>query len=54
VYLFWKVILKTMFYTHCRQKKKKKFRRKAPVSVIAKMIKKFRETGSQEKLRGTW
>jgi hypothetical protein len=33
--------LKTMSYAHCRQKKKKKFRRQAPVkSAMAKMIKK--------------
>jgi hypothetical protein len=39
--------LKTMSYAHCIKSFSEKFRRKAPVkSVIAKMIKKFRETGS--------
>jgi hypothetical protein len=39
--------LKTMSYTHCRQSFFEKFRRQAPVkSAIAKMIKKFCETGS--------
>jgi len=39
--------LKTMSYAHCRQSFFEKFRRQAPVkSDIAKMIKKFRETGS--------
>jgi hypothetical protein len=39
--------LKTMPYAHCRQNFFEKFRRQAPVkSAIAKMIKKFRETGS--------
>jgi hypothetical protein len=39
--------LKTMSYVHCRQSFFEKFRRQAPVkSAIAKMIKKFRETGS--------
>ena len=39
--------LKTMSYAHCRQSFFEKFRRQAPVkSAIAKMIKKFRETGS--------
>src|SRR5215475_11461514 len=39
--------LKTMSYAHCRQSLLEKFRRQAPVkSAIAKMIKKFRETGS--------
>ena len=39
--------LKTMSYVHCRQSFFEKFRRQASVkSVIAKMIKKFRETGS--------
>jgi hypothetical protein len=39
--------LKTMPYAHCRQSFFEKFRRQAPVkSAIAKMIKKFRETGS--------
>ena len=42
-----KSYLKTMSYTHCRQSFFEKFRRQAPVkSAIAKMIKKFRETGS--------
>jgi len=42
-----KSYLKTMSYTHCRQSFFEKFRRQAPVkSGIAKMIKKFRETGS--------
>jgi hypothetical protein len=44
--------VKPMSYVHCRQSFIEKFRRQAPVkSVIAKMIKTFRET---EKLRGTW
>jgi hypothetical protein len=39
--------LKTMSYAHCRQSFFEKYRRQAPVkSAIAKMIKKFRETGS--------
>jgi hypothetical protein len=39
--------LKTMSYAHCRQSFFEKCRRQAPVkSAIAKMIKKFRETGS--------
>jgi len=39
--------LKTMSYVHCRQSFFEKFRRQAPVkSAIAKMIKKFRESGS--------
>jgi len=39
--------LKTMSYAHCRQSFFEKFRRQASVkSAIAKMIKKFRETGS--------
>jgi hypothetical protein len=38
--------LKTTSYVHCRQSFFEKFRRPAPVkSVIAKLIKKFRETG---------
>jgi len=38
--------LKTMSYAHCRQSFFEKFRRQAPVkSAIAKIIKKFRETG---------
>jgi len=42
--------LKTMSYAHCRQNFFKKFGRQAPVkSAIAKMIKKFRETGSNER-----
>jgi len=41
---------KTMSYAHCRQSFFEKFRRQAPVkSAIAKMIKKFRETGSNER-----
>jgi hypothetical protein len=36
-----------MSYAHCRQSLFEKFRRQAPVkSAVAKMIKKFRETGS--------
>jgi hypothetical protein len=43
--------LKTMSYAHCRQSFFEKFRRQAPVkSAIAKMIKKFRETGSLRKV----
>jgi hypothetical protein len=39
--------LKTMSYAHCRQSFFDKFKRQAPVkSAIAKMFKKFRETGS--------
>jgi hypothetical protein len=39
--------LKTMSYAHCRQGFFENFRRQAPAkSAIAKMIKKFRETGS--------
>ena len=39
--------LKTMSYAQCRQSLFEKFRRQAPVkSAIAKIIKKFRETGS--------
>jgi hypothetical protein len=35
-----------MSYAHCRQSFFEKFRRQAPVkSAVAKMIKKFRETG---------
>jgi hypothetical protein len=35
-----------MSYSHCRQSFFEKFRRQAPAkSAIAKMIKKFRETG---------
>jgi len=42
--------LKTMFDAHCRQSSFEKFRRQAPVkSAIAKMIKKYRETGSNER-----
>jgi len=42
-----KSYLKTMSYSHGRQSFFKKFRRQVPVkSAIAKMIKKFRETGS--------
>ena len=41
---------KTMSYAHCRQSFFEKFRRQAPVkSAIAKIIKKFRETGSSER-----
>jgi hypothetical protein len=41
---------KTMSYAHCRQSFFEKFRRQALVkSAIAKMIKKFRETGSNER-----
>jgi hypothetical protein len=37
----------TMYYAHCRQSSFEKFRRQAQVnSAIAKIIKKFRETGS--------
>ena len=39
--------LKTMSHVHCKQSFFEKFRKQAPVkSVIAKMTKKFRETGS--------
>jgi hypothetical protein len=39
--------LKKISYVHCRQSFVEKFGRQAPVkSAIAKMIKKFRETGS--------
>jgi hypothetical protein len=39
--------LKMMYHAHCRQSFFEKVRRQAPVkSAIAKMIKKFRETGS--------
>jgi hypothetical protein len=42
--------LKTMPYSHCRQSSFEKFRRQAPVkTAIAKIIKKFRETGSNER-----
>jgi len=42
--------LKTKSYAHCRQSFFEKFRRQAPVkSAIAKMIKKFRETGLNER-----
>jgi len=45
-----KSYLKTMSYAYCRQSFFEKFRRQAPVkSAIAKMIKKFRETGSNER-----
>jgi hypothetical protein len=41
---------KTMSYAHCRQSLFEKFRRQAPVkSAIAKMIKKFRKTGSNKR-----
>jgi hypothetical protein len=39
--------LKTTSYLHCRQMFFEKFRRQAPVKgAIAKMVQKFRETGS--------
>jgi aspartyl/asparaginyl beta-hydroxylase (cupin superfamily) len=39
--------IKTMSYVHCRQSFFEKFKRQATIkSAIAKMIKKFRETGS--------
>jgi hypothetical protein len=39
--------LETMSYAHCRQSFFQKFRMQVPVkSAIAKIIKKFRETGS--------
>ena len=39
-----------MSYAHCRQSFFDKFRKQVPVkSSIAKMIKKFRETGSNER-----
>jgi hypothetical protein len=42
--------LKTMSYAHCRRSFFEKFRRQAPVkSAIAKIIKKFHETGSNER-----
>jgi hypothetical protein len=42
--------LKTMSYAHCKQSLFEKFRRQVPVkSAIAKMIKKFRKTGSNER-----
>ena len=42
--------LKKMSYSHCRQSFFEKFRRQAPVkSAIAKMIKKFNETGSNKR-----
>jgi hypothetical protein len=42
--------LKTTSYAHCRQSFFDKFRKQASVkSAIAKMIKKFRETGSNER-----
>jgi hypothetical protein len=45
-----KSYLKTMSYAQCRQSFFKKFWRQAPVkSAIAKIIKKFRETGSNER-----
>jgi hypothetical protein len=41
---------KKMSYAHCRQSFFEKCRRQAPVkSAIAKMIKKFRETDSNER-----
>jgi hypothetical protein len=43
--------LKTMSHAHCRQIFFEKFRRQMPVkSTIAKMIKKFRETVSKERM----
>jgi len=43
--------LKAISYAHCRQSFFKKFRRQAPVkSTNAKIIKKFRETGSLRKV----
>jgi len=43
--------LKTMSYAHCRQSLFEKFGRQKPVkSAIAKMIKIFRETGSNERM----
>jgi hypothetical protein len=46
-----KSYLKTMSYAHCRQSFFKKFRRQAPVkSANAKMITKFRGTGSLRKV----
>jgi hypothetical protein len=48
--LILKNYLKTMSYAHCRQSFFEKFRRQAPVKrAIAKIIKKFRETGSNER-----
>jgi hypothetical protein len=42
--------LKPTSYAYCRQSFFEKFRRQAPVkSAIAKMIKKFREAGSNER-----
>ena len=42
--------LKTISYAHCGQRFFEKFRRQAPVKcAIAKMIKKFREKGSNER-----
>jgi hypothetical protein len=46
-----KSYLKTMSYTHCRQSFFEKIRRQAPVkNAIAKIINKFRETGSLRKV----
>ena len=43
--------LKTVSYAYCRQSFFKKFRTQAPVkSAIVKMIKKFCETGSNERM----
>jgi hypothetical protein len=43
--------LKMISCAHCRQSFFEKFRRQAPVkSAIAKMIKKFCETGSNERM----
>jgi hypothetical protein len=42
--------LKTISYAHCRQSFFEKFRRQAPVKgAIEKIIKKFRETGSNKR-----
>jgi hypothetical protein len=47
VYLFWKVILKRCLSPTVDKVFFEKFRRQAPVkSAIAKMMKKFRKTGS--------
>jgi hypothetical protein len=47
--------LQTMSYVHCRQSFFEKFRRQAPVkSTIAKIIKKFRETGSLLDNKRNW
>ena len=47
--------LKTMSYVHCRQSFFLKFGRQTPVkSAIAKMIKKFRKTGSLSDRNRNW